>query len=84
MTQEAWERAMGMSGYRGSPAEKNDRKDGIKVGGTVEWRVWPENLVGKITEMKIDEDGDPWFLLQFDEHKDVWAQREEIALHRKG
>lgn len=81
-TLHAWERATGMRGYRGSPAEQEDREFGIKPGGRVHWLVLPCDLIGTITEVEIDDDGDPWFHLTFDDdvgHKDVRVERSEIA-----
>jgi hypothetical protein len=70
---------MGMRGYLGSPAAREDRAMGIKVGGRVRWHVAP-TLVGTITKIEIDRDGDPWFHLTFDSnHKDVRVERSEIV-----
>lgn len=75
---------MGMRGYLGSPAEREDRGQGIKVGGRVRWLATsafePDELIGTITEIEIDDDGDPWFHLTFDgDHKDVRVEHSEIA-----
>ena len=70
---------MGMRGYRGSPAEREDRAEGIKVGGQVRWLVWPKELVGIIRKIEFDADGDPWFHLTFENHKDIRAEWSEIA-----
>jgi hypothetical protein len=84
MTQAAWERAMGMAGYIGSPAASEDRRLGIKIGGQCRWLVTPRPLIGTITAIDIDSDGDPWFHLTFDgDHKDVRVERSEIAPLRK-
>lgn len=84
MSISAFVRALGMADYRGSPAEREDREAGIKIGGRVRWLVEPE-LIGTITAIEIDEDGDPWFYLTFDDkseddwHKDVRVERSDIA-----
>ena len=82
MTQVAWERAMGMRGYLGSPAEKEDRARGIKVGGRIQWCGY----LGAITLIEVDSDGDPWAHLTFDEtndedlnHKDVRVELHEVT-----
>lgn len=80
MNQQAWESAMGMRGYSGSPAERYDRAAGLKVGGQCWWLVEPGPLKATITDIRMDEDGDPWFSLTFNGgHKDVEVEREEIA-----
>ena len=78
--------ALGMGGYFGSPAQAEDRRDGIRQGAQVWWNTTPP-LLGTIEHIRQDDDGDPWFSLSFSDHKDVWAQRDEIlpfpALLRK-
>ena len=68
-----------MSGYSGSPAERYDRAVGIKPGGRCMWLVEPGPLEATITEIDIDKDGDPWFSLEFRDHKPVRVERTEIA-----
>lgn len=70
----------GSNGYRGSPAEKEDRQEGIKVGGRVRWLVTGPALVGTIDQIEIDDAGAPWFHLTFEEnHKPVRVDRAAIA-----
>lgn len=71
----------GRGGYRGSPAEREDRALGIKVGGRARWLVTGDPLTGTITKIEIDADGDPWFHLAFPDsgHKDVRVGRSDIA-----
>jgi hypothetical protein len=72
-------RAMGMGGYRGSPAEQDDRAQGIKVGGRAYWNVAPGPLKANIIALHEDAEGDPWFSLSFDsDHKDVRVRRSEL------
>lgn len=79
MSQKAWESAMGMGSYISSPAAADDRREGIKLGGTVYWNVEPELKKAVITNIRIDDDGDPWFTLTFDDdHKDVEVERSEL------
>lgn len=70
---------MGMRGYRGSPAEAEDRKLGIRVGGTCRWLAEGAPLA-KIDRIEIDNDGDPWFHLSFPETEDkpIRVERSEI------
>ncbi len=71
---------MGMHGYKGSAAEREDRKAGLKEGGCCVWLAQREP-VGLITSIDLDQDGNPVFTLVFDErtdHKLVEARREEI------
>ncbi len=72
--------AFGAGRYHGSPAELDDRREGIKTGGRVLWKVTPGPLEATITGIETDEDGDPWFHLTFDgdAHKDVRVERDEI------
>jgi hypothetical protein len=80
MSQAAWERAMGMRGYVGSPAAAEDRAMGVKIGARVRWLVTGPEMIGTITAIECDGDGDPWFTLTFDnDHKDVRVERSEIA-----
>jgi len=81
MGQKAWERAMGMHGYTGSPAEAEDRAMGLKPGGRCLWLAEgdPEATISRV---EVDADGDPVFHLTFAaelEHRDVHATRDEIA-----
>lgn len=79
MNQRHWETSMGMRGYRGSPAEREDRAAGLVVGGRCQWKAQGDP-VATIKRIEIDSDGDPRFHLTFDDdHKDVTAFREEIA-----
>lgn len=78
---DAWETAMGMGGYRGSPAEADDRTQDIKVGGKCAWKAegFP---IADIVGFRQDDAGDPQFELQFvgefADHKNVWADRNEL------
>ena len=67
MNQQAWETAMGMGGYRGSPAERDDRKQGIVIGGRVMWGVLGDAIPATITAITIDEAGDPRFTLTIED-----------------
>lgn len=71
--------AMGLRGYRGSPAEREDRALGIKTGGRARWLVTPP-ITGTITRVEVDADGEPWFHLTFPTNdKDVRVARTDIA-----
>lgn len=75
----AWETAMGLGDYIGSPAEQDDRANGIKIGGRVFW-VAEGSPIATITSRRIDENGDPMFTLEFeDDHKPVEAGRTEVG-----
>lgn len=81
LRQTAFERAMGMRGYRGSPAEREDRAAGIKPGGRVRYLCEPSDMTGTIVAVRIDDDGDPQFEIEFDaeyEHKNMIVEREGI------
>lgn len=86
MEQRALETAMGMRGYRGSPAEREDREAGLFVGGQCQWlAMGPDDTdypVATITAIDVDSDGDPWFELEFgdgpDGHKPVRVERDDI------
>lgn len=67
MNQQAWERAIGMRGYSGSPAEREDRSAGIKVGGKVQWGIPGDAVLSTIKKIAIDEQGDPRFTLTIDD-----------------
>lgn len=91
MNQKAWETAMGMRGYSGSPAEKQDREAGIKVGGICNWLAEDPSKPGimptaRITLIEVDSDGDPLFTLSFvgedSDHKDVCVEREAIKPYK--
>lgn len=74
--------AMGSGGYRGSPAEAEDREEGIKLNGYVVWLATGDP-VGKITAIDIDADGDPVFTLEFaSDDKPVHAYRDEIKPYK--
>ena len=74
---------MGMRGYRGSPAEREDRAAGIKVGGKVQWGVPGDAIPATILELKIDEHGDPRFTLTFDDNdvQDYFKSKGQEGLH---
>jgi hypothetical protein len=78
MSQQIWERMMGMGGYRGSPAEREDRAEGIKADG--EAYVKGLDLKGRITGMTIGDDGEPKFTLEFEDqgHGPVTVGREDL------
>lgn len=78
MSQQAWERAMGMRGYRGSGAEMDDRQEGIKVGGSAYLKE--PSVKGAITALRIDDAGDPHFTLEFPngDHETVEVPREDL------
>ncbi len=82
MSQRAWEAAMGMRTYRGSPAEAEDRAAGIKVGGLCYWQAegCPPALINRV---ELDDDGEPLYHLSFPwtDDKPVIAMREEISPH---
>ena len=77
--------AWAVTGYLGSDAELLDIAQGIEVGGRCMWRVHPDDMDAEITAIAVDEDGDAWFDLAFEDHKDVCVLRSEIApLPRRG
>lgn len=78
MTHSDWELAMGMRGYRGSPAEKEDRSLGLVVGGKCRLNA-DGRPVGVIDHIEVDNDGDPWFHLSFSAtDKPVRVERDEV------
>lgn len=88
--QTAFETAMGMRGYSGSPAQKEDRENGIKVGGICNWLAEDPSKPGvmpvaRITAIEII-DGDPWFDLTLigddSDHKPLCVEREEITPYK--
>jgi hypothetical protein len=67
-----------MRGYRGSPAEREDRDAGIKQGGKA-WLRGDPPVLATIDRVEVDGDGDPVFHLSFAGGREpARARRDEI------